>query len=75
MKVEDRDQDRDDKMEKRDRKCLERVKSNATANKDVSVPKMSLYASKDKYAMKPINELDLSNCEQCSPHIGFCTCA
>ncbi|KHN13457.1 Paired amphipathic helix protein Sin3-like 3 [Glycine soja] len=67
MKVEDRDQDRDDKMEKRDRKCLERVKSNATANKDVSVPKMSLYASKDKYAMKPINELDLSNCEQCTP--------
>ncbi|RDX80436.1 Paired amphipathic helix protein Sin3-like 4, partial [Mucuna pruriens] len=69
MKVEDRDRDRDrdDGMKERDRECRERDKSNAIANKDVSVPKMSQYASKDKYAAKPINELDLSNCEQCTP--------
>ena len=67
MKVEDRDQDRDrdDGMKERDRECRERDK--ATANKDVSVPKTSLYTSKDKYAAKPISELDLSNCEQCTP--------
>jgi len=67
MKVEDKDRDRDDGMKERDRECRERDKSNATANKDVSAPKMSLYASKDKYAGKPISELDLSNCEQCTP--------
>lgn len=69
MKVEDRDQDRDrdDRMKERDRECRERDKSNATAYKDVSVPKMSLYPNKDKYAAKPISELDLSNCEQCTP--------
>ncbi|KAG5091420.1 hypothetical protein JHK82_050198 [Glycine max] len=67
VKVEDRDQDRDrdDGMKERDRECRERDK--ATANKDVSVPKTSLYTSKDKYAAKPISELDLSNCEQCTP--------
>ncbi|KAK7362067.1 hypothetical protein VNO77_04167 [Canavalia gladiata] len=69
MKVDDRDRDRerDDGMKERDRECRERDRSNATANKDVSVPKMSLYASKDKYAAKPISELDLSNCERCTP--------
>ncbi|CAJ1939999.1 unnamed protein product [Sphenostylis stenocarpa] len=69
MKVEDRDRERDreDGMKERDRECRERDKSNATTNKDVSAPKMSLFASKDKYAAKPISELDLSNCEQCTP--------
>ncbi|KAG7983752.1 hypothetical protein I3843_04G122500 [Carya illinoinensis] len=28
---------------------------------------MSLFSSKDKYMAKPINELDLSNCERCTP--------
>ncbi|KAK7386922.1 hypothetical protein VNO78_27297 [Psophocarpus tetragonolobus] len=69
MKVEDRDRDRDrdDGMKERDREYRERDRFNAAANKDVSVPKMSLYTSKDKYASKPISELDLSNCEQCTP--------
>ncbi|OIV94540.1 hypothetical protein TanjilG_25602 [Lupinus angustifolius] len=30
-------------------------------------PRVSLYPSKDKYLSKPINELDLSDCEQCTP--------
>ncbi|KAL2344258.1 hypothetical protein Fmac_005543 [Flemingia macrophylla] len=67
VEVRDRDRDRDDRMKERDREFRERDKSNATANKDALVPKMSLYASKDKYAAKPISELDLSNCEQCTP--------
>lgn len=69
IKVEDkdRDRDRDDGVKERDREFRERDKSTAVVNKDVSVPKVSLYASKDKYVAKPINELDLSNCEQCTP--------
>ncbi|KAL2349345.1 hypothetical protein Fmac_003345 [Flemingia macrophylla] len=71
MKVEDRDRDRDryrdDGMKERDREFRERDKSTVIANKDVIGPKMSLYPSKDKYLSKPINELDLSNCDQCTP--------
>lgn len=67
MKAEDkdRDRDRDDGVKERDRELRERDKSTGIANKDVSIPKVSL--SKDKYVGKPINELDLSNCEQCTP--------
>lgn len=69
MKLEDkdRDHDRDERVKERDREYRERDKSTAIANRDVSAPRMSLYASKDKYVGKPINELDLSNCEQCTP--------
>lgn len=73
MKIEDkdrdrsRDHDRDDRVKERDRELRERDKSAAFINKDVSGPKMSPYSSKDKYLAKPINELDLSNCEQCTP--------
>ncbi|XP_073227098.1 paired amphipathic helix protein Sin3-like 4 isoform X1 [Cicer arietinum] len=68
VKVEDkdRDRDRDDGVKARDRECRERDKSTGIANKDVSIPKVSSL-SKDKYVGKPINELDLSNCEQCTP--------
>ncbi|GAU46092.1 hypothetical protein TSUD_135240 [Trifolium subterraneum] len=67
VKVEDkdRDRDRDDGVKERERELRERDKSTGIANKDVSIPKVSL--SKDKYVGKPINELDLSNCEQCTP--------
>lgn len=67
----DRDQDkdryRDDSLKERDREFRERDKSSVISNKDVSGSKMSLYPSKDKYLSKPINELDLSNCERCTP--------
>jgi len=67
LKVEekDRDRDRDDGVKERDHELRERDKSTGISNKDVSIPKVSL--SKDKYVGKPINELDLSNCEQCTP--------
>ncbi|XP_014501051.1 paired amphipathic helix protein Sin3-like 4 isoform X2 [Vigna radiata var. radiata] len=75
MKVEDRERERDrdrdryrdDGMKERDREFRERDKSTVIANKDVLGSKMSLYPSKDKYLSKPINELDLSNCDQCTP--------
>ncbi|CAJ2647756.1 unnamed protein product [Trifolium pratense] len=75
MKAERRDRDRghdkdryrDDGMKERDRESRERDKSTTISNKDVSGSKMSIYPSKDKYLSKPINELDLSNCEQCTP--------
>ncbi|KAF7809233.1 paired amphipathic helix protein Sin3-like 4 isoform X1 [Senna tora] len=72
-KVEDkdrdrgRDHDRDNRVKERDRELRERDKSAAFINKDISVPKMSPFSSKDKYWYKPINELDLSNCDQCTP--------
>ena len=54
-------------MKERDREFRERDKSTVIANKDVLGSKMSLYPSKEKYLSKPINELDLSNCDQCTP--------
>ncbi|KAE9613429.1 putative transcription regulator Others family [Lupinus albus] len=71
MKVEDkdrgRDRYRDDGMKERDHECRERNKSTVIANKDVSGSKMSVYPSKDKYLSKSINDLDLSNCDRCTP--------
>ncbi|CAI8587748.1 unnamed protein product [Vicia faba] len=63
----DKDRYRDDSMKERDREFRERDKCSIISNKDVSGSKMSLYPSKDKYLSKPINELDLSNCERCTP--------
>ena len=74
VKVEDRDRDRDrerdDGVKDRDREIRERDrldKSVTFGNKDTGGHKMSLFSSKDKFTAKPINELDLSNCERCSP--------
>ncbi|XP_060214426.1 paired amphipathic helix protein Sin3-like 4 isoform X1 [Lycium barbarum] len=70
-KVEDRDKDRDCEWEDRNRvrETRERERSDRAAaygSRDIG-QKMSLYPSKDKYAAKPIHELDLSNCDSCSP--------
>jgi len=82
VKIEDREKDRDrerddgvkdrdrenrerDRLENRERDRLD--KSSAFSNKDVGGHKVSLFPSKDKYMSKPINELDLSNCERCTP--------
>ncbi|KAK4715701.1 hypothetical protein R3W88_014039 [Solanum pinnatisectum] len=71
-KVEDRDKDRDCEWEERNRvrETKERDRPErpvAYATRDAQGHKMSLYTSKDKYAAKPIHELDLSNCDSCSP--------
>ncbi|XP_057948540.1 paired amphipathic helix protein Sin3-like 4 isoform X2 [Malania oleifera] len=70
-KAEDRDRvrdcERDDRDRDRERERDRLDKSAAFGNKDVSGLKMSLFSSKDKYIGKPIQELDLSNCERCTP--------
>lgn len=74
VKLEDRDRERDrerdDGIKDRDRENRERDRNDKGAvygNKDVGSHKMSIFPSKDKYFGKPINELDLSNCERCTP--------
>ncbi|GKV22786.1 hypothetical protein SLEP1_g32612 [Rubroshorea leprosula] len=67
VKAEDRDRDRekDDDIKDRDLEIRERdrLDRGSFGNKDVGSHKISLFSSK----AKPINELDLSNCEQCTP--------
>ncbi|GMP58130.1 hypothetical protein CsSME_00021912 [Camellia sinensis var. sinensis] len=70
LKIGDRDRDRDDKAKDRDCENRERDRPDrgvSFGSKDVAGHKMSLFSSKDKYMAKPIQELDLSNCEQCTP--------
>ncbi|XVE75149.1 hypothetical protein DITRI_Ditri12bG0072300 [Diplodiscus trichospermus] len=73
VKMEDRDRDRDrerdDGVKDRDRDTRERDRHDKSSfgNKDAGSHKVSLFSSKDKYMGKPINELDLSNCERCTP--------
>ncbi|CAI0627598.1 unnamed protein product [Linum tenue] len=74
LKAEDRDRDRvlerDDVTKERDREMRERDrldKNAAFINKDTGAQKMPLYSSKDKFLWKPVSELDLSNCDSCTP--------
>ncbi|XAR48027.1 hypothetical protein NMG60_11030718 [Bertholletia excelsa] len=74
LKVDNRDKDRDherecrDKFRDRENRERDRLdKAVSCGNKDLNGHKMSQYSSKDKYIGKPIQELDLSNCEQCTP--------
>ncbi|KAK6281649.1 hypothetical protein POUND7_015474 [Theobroma cacao] len=73
VKMEDRDRDqdreRDDGVKDRDRETRERdrLDKSSFGNKDAGSHKVSSFSSKDKYMGKPINELDLSNCERCTP--------
>ncbi|XP_028090187.1 paired amphipathic helix protein Sin3-like 4 isoform X2 [Camellia sinensis] len=68
LKLEERDRDRnherDDRDKDRDRENRERDRSGI---KDVASHKMPLLPTKEKYMLKPIQELDLSNCERCTP--------
>ncbi|KAJ8773731.1 hypothetical protein K2173_006381 [Erythroxylum novogranatense] len=59
----DRDRERTEITKDRDHETCERLLD----NKDTGSHKMTLFPSKDKYLSKPINELDLSNCERCTP--------
>ncbi|XP_021652207.2 paired amphipathic helix protein Sin3-like 4 isoform X2 [Hevea brasiliensis] len=74
VKLEDKDKDRDcereDGVKERERETRERDRLDKNVafsnNKDTGGHKMSLFSSKDKF-LKPISELDLSNCERCTP--------
>lgn len=64
------DHDKEDREKNKDHDIRERDRHDrglASNPKDVLGQKMSSYASKEKYMAKPIQELDLSNCERCTP--------
>eukprot|EP01018_Ginkgo_biloba_P002349 Gb_35988 [translate_table: standard] len=73
----DRERDREREKEEREKdrererdreKERERLdKSTSYMAKDSSSHKVSLLSNKEKYMNKPISELDLSNCERCTP--------
>ncbi|KAI3952206.1 hypothetical protein MKW98_005901 [Papaver atlanticum] len=56
----ERDHDRDDREKERDRE-RERKRVDRNAGHEAS------FLNKDKYMAKPISELDLSNCQRCTP--------
>ncbi|KAK6160077.1 hypothetical protein DH2020_003458 [Rehmannia glutinosa] len=60
---EDRDKNKDHDNRERDR----HDRGLAFNTKDVTGQKMSSYASKEKFMAKPIHELDLSDCDSCTP--------
>ncbi|GMJ13159.1 SIN3-like 4 [Hibiscus trionum] len=72
VKTEERDRDRererDNGIKIRDRETRERDRLDKSyfGNKDAGY-RVSLFSSKDKYFGKPINELDLSDCDRCTP--------
>ncbi|KAJ8451723.1 hypothetical protein Cgig2_018357 [Carnegiea gigantea] len=71
VKTEDRERDRDRDHGRedrdRDRENREMGRSDRYVNKEVANLRMSSNSNKDKYLGKPIQELDLSNCERCTP--------
>nr|KYP33798.1 Paired amphipathic helix protein Sin3 [Cajanus cajan] len=71
LKVEDWDKERhhdsDDRVKEMIGECRKWDKSSAVVNKNVSGPKLSLYANKKNYSAKSVMELDVSICEQGTP--------
>ncbi|KAL9246447.1 hypothetical protein vseg_019981 [Gypsophila vaccaria] len=68
VKTEDRDHGREERD--RDRGCTERGRTDINGvyvSKEVANLRISSNLNKDKYIGKPIHELDLSNCERCTP--------
>lgn len=67
-KDSERDPDKDGGDIKRDsEKEREKEKLLSQAPREPPIHKPSLVSSKEKYLAKPISELDLSNCERCTP--------
>ncbi|ERN01712.1 hypothetical protein AMTRI_Chr10g229680 [Amborella trichopoda] len=67
-KDQERERDERDKDKDRERKERDRLEKNVPfVPRDVTSHKVSLNPSKDKYMNKPISELDLSNCDRCTP--------
>lgn len=75
VNVEDRDRERDHEKDDRERdreretdKDRERCDKSSHVSKDTANHKASLVSNKEKFNLyKPISELDLSNCKQCTP--------
>lgn len=71
VKVYSRHRDQNGEKRHKDRnqenREMERSDRIAPGGKDESVCNISQFPSKDEILVKPINELDLSNCERCTP--------
>ncbi|XP_077217558.1 paired amphipathic helix protein Sin3-like 4 [Tasmannia lanceolata] len=77
VKGEDKDKERERERDAREKdgeaererdKERERFDKNAPfVPKDSAGHKVSMFSNKEKYMNKPISELDLSNCERCTP--------
>ncbi|KQK08163.1 hypothetical protein BRADI_2g40052v3 [Brachypodium distachyon] len=61
---EDRERD-SEKLSEKERERLE--KGSALNSKETATHKAAAFSSKEKYLCKPISELDLSNCQRCTP--------
>nr|XP_043624994.1 paired amphipathic helix protein Sin3-like 5 [Erigeron canadensis]XP_043624995.1 paired amphipathic helix protein Sin3-like 5 [Erigeron canadensis] len=66
MKSEDQDQDNDSDEIDRCHETKDRDRS-TNGSKSLSRSKPSLLPSKNEYQVKPIHELDLSDCKSCTP--------
>ncbi|XP_074295941.1 paired amphipathic helix protein Sin3-like 4 isoform X3 [Silene latifolia] len=71
VKAEDKERDKEHGREDRDKNhdCKERdrIDRSGYVSKEVANLRISSNSSKDKYIGKPIQELDLSDCERCTP--------
>ncbi|KAL9149445.1 hypothetical protein ABFS82_12G110600 [Erythranthe guttata] len=70
LKMDGDDHEREDREKNGDHNNRERDRHErglAFNTKDVLGQRMSSYPSKEKFMAKPIQELDLSNCESCTP--------
>ncbi|PKU86623.1 paired amphipathic helix protein Sin3-like 4 isoform X1 [Dendrobium catenatum] len=72
VKIDDRDRDREKEDRDRDRerdKERERIdRVSPYVSKEATNSKLSSFSNKEKYNLyKPISELDLSNCQRCTP--------
>ncbi|KAM3405739.1 hypothetical protein ACQJBY_000011 [Aegilops geniculata] len=61
---EDRERDAE-KLSEKERERLDKV--SALNSKEATTHKATTFSAKEKYLCKPISELDLSNCQRCTP--------
>lgn len=60
------DKERDaEKLSEKERERLDKV--SALNSKEATTHKATAFSTKEKYLCKPISELDLSNCQRCTP--------
>ncbi|KAI4385181.1 hypothetical protein MLD38_003236 [Melastoma candidum] len=67
MKYEEKDREQNHGKDGQVRDIDREIHEQVSLDKSRDAQKMMLFSSKDKYLAKPINELDLSNCERCTP--------
>ncbi|KAL6848318.1 hypothetical protein ACP4OV_022446 [Aristida adscensionis] len=67
-KEKDKERDREDRERDREKERERLDKGSAFSSKEGASHKPSMFSGKEKYNLsKPISELDLSNCQRCTP--------